>query len=54
MVVSAKASWIGLIVLFLVIILLIAAVFYWQHTTGSSPVHVLLSLTTLAQIGEGC
>jgi DNA-binding transcriptional regulator of glucitol operon len=54
MVVSAKASWIGLIVLFLIMFLIAAAVFYWQHTTGSSPVHALLSFTTLAEVVEGC
>lgn len=54
MVVTAKASWVGLVVLFLVIVLITTAVFYWQHTTGTSPVHALLSLTTLAQVGQGC
>ena len=54
MVVTAKASWIGLIVLFLVIILIAAAVFYWQHVTGTNPVHSLLSFTTLAEVVEGC
>ena len=54
MVVSAKASWIGLIVLFLVMILITVAVLYWQHITGTSPVHALLSLTTLAQVSQGC
>lgn len=54
MVVTAKATWIGLIVLFLVIILVIASALYWQHTTGTSPVHALLSFTTLAQVAQGC
>jgi hypothetical protein len=54
MVVSAKASWIGLIVLFLVMVLITVAALYWQHTTGSSPVHALLSFTTLAEVVQGC
>ena len=54
MAISAKASWIGLVILFLVMILITAAVCYWQHITGTSPVHALLSLTTLAQVAEGC
>jgi hypothetical protein len=54
MVISTKASWIGLVILCLVIILITAAVFYWQHVTGTSSIHALLSLTTLAQIAEGC
>ena len=54
MVVSAKASWIGLIVLFLVMALITVAVLYWQHVTSSNLTHALLSLTTLAQVAEGC
>lgn len=54
MAVTAKTSWIGLAILFLVMVLIATAVFYWQHITGSSPVHALLSFTTLAQVSEGC
>lgn len=54
MVVTAKASWIGFVVLFLILVLATVAVIYWQHTTGSNLTHALLSLTTLAQVGEGC
>ena len=54
MAVSAKANWIGLVVLLLIMILIAVAVFYWQYTTGSNLTHVLLSLTTLAQVGTGC
>lgn len=54
MTVSAKAGWIGLIALFLVMVLIAVAVFYWQHVTGSNLTHTLLSFTTLAQVAEGC
>jgi hypothetical protein len=54
MAVSAKASWIGLVILFLVMVLITAAILYWQHITGTNPIHALLSLTTLAQVGTGC
>ena len=54
MVISAKVSWIGFAILFLIMVLITVAIFYWQHVTGSNLTHALLSLTTLVQVAEGC
>ena len=54
MVVTAKATWIGFAVLFLVIVLMAAAIVFWQHMTGAGVTHLLLSLATLGQVSTGC
>jgi len=37
---TARATWTGLIVLLLVMLLITVAVFYWHHVTGASLVHL--------------
>ncbi len=54
MVVTARDTRIGFALLFLVIALLAVALVFWQHLTGMSITHLLLSFTTLPQVGIGC
>lgn len=54
MVVTSRATWVGFAVLFLVIVLMAAAIVFWQHMTGSGITHLLLSAATMAQVGFGC
>jgi hypothetical protein len=51
--VTAKASWIGLGVLFVVVLLVIAAVLSWHHVTGASLVH-LFGFFPKGGVGHGC
>ena len=39
--VTARQTWIGLVILFLVALLIVVAAFYWQHVTGASISHLL-------------
>jgi disulfide bond formation protein DsbB len=39
--IAAKQAWISLLILFLVMLLVVVAAVYWQHVTGSNPLHLL-------------
>jgi len=51
--VTVKQTWIGLVVLFLVVLLVIAATLYWQHVTGMNVLHLLADGPD-GQVGHGC
>lgn len=39
--VMTKQVWIGFVVLFLVMLLIVVALVYWQHVTGMNVLHLL-------------
>ena len=39
--ITAKQAWIGFVVLFLVLLLVVVATIYWQHVTGTNILHLL-------------
>ena len=39
--ITVRQTWIGLVVLFLVMLLIVVAALYWQHVTGVSFSHLL-------------
>jgi len=42
--VTARQAWIGFVTLLLVALLIIVAVMYWQHVTGTNYLHVMASI----------
>ncbi len=42
--VTVKQAWIGLVLLFLVVMLIVIFAVYWQHVTGMNTLHMLLAL----------
>ena len=51
--VTTKATWTGLAVLLLVMMLIAVALFYWHHVTGASMTH-LLAFIPQPGVGQGC
>ena len=39
--VTTRQAWIGLVILFLVVLLVVVAMVYWQHVTGVNTWHSL-------------
>ena len=39
--VTARQAWIGLLILFLVMLIVVVAAVYWHHVTGVNPLHLL-------------
>ncbi len=52
--VTTRQAWIGFLVLFLVVLLVIFAMMYWQHVTGVSMLHVLADGGPNDHIIQGC
>jgi hypothetical protein len=52
--VTIKDTWIGFVVLFLVMVLVVAAAIYWHHITGASVAHLLVSFLQPSGTGQGC
>jgi hypothetical protein len=52
--VTAKQAWIGFVTLLLVALLIIVAVMYWQHVTGTSYLHVMATIYQGGGAGQGC
>ena len=44
MTVTARQAWVGFLILF-VVVLLVAAAVYWHHVTGLNPLHLLADHT---------
>jgi hypothetical protein len=51
--VTVKQAWIGLVLLFLVVMLIVIFAVYWQHVTGMNTLHMLLAFGP-DHIGQGC
>jgi hypothetical protein len=51
--IAVKAIWIGLAVLFLVLLLMAVAIVSWHHVTGASLVH-LLGFVPKDNVTTGC
>ena len=51
--VTVKDTWIGFVVLFLVMVLVVAAAIYWHHMTGASVAHLLAFLPN-GDVSHGC
>ena len=39
--ITVKQAWVGFLILFLVALLVVVFVVYWQHTTGVNYLHLL-------------
>ncbi len=39
--ITVKQAWVGFLILFLVALLVVVFVAYWQHVTGVNPLHLL-------------
>ena len=52
--VTAKQAWLGSVTLLLVALLIIAAVMYWQHITGTNYLHVMATIYQPGSAGQGC
>jgi len=52
--VTTRQAWIGFLVLFLVVLLVVFATMYWQHVTGVSMLHVLADGGPGDHIIQGC
>ena len=52
--VTARQAWIGLVLLFLVIMLIVIFAVYWQHVTGMNTLHMLLADGSDKPVPEGC
>lgn len=52
--VTVKQAWVGFLILFLVMLLVLAAAVYWQHVTGVNYLHVMASIWLPAGAGQGC
>ncbi len=50
---TIRQAWIGLLILFLVVLLVVVAATYWQHVTGASAAH-LLAFIPQPGAGQGC
>jgi hypothetical protein len=50
---TVRQFWVGLLILFLVMLLVLVASVYWQHITGVNPLH-LLADDPGAQTTHGC
>jgi hypothetical protein len=51
--VTSKQAWIGFVVLLLVVLFVVLAMMYWQHTIHVNYLH-LLALGLDPPIGHGC
>ncbi len=51
--VTVKQAWIGLVLLFLVVMLIVFFAVYWQHVTGMNTLHMLLAFGP-DSVGQGC
>ena len=52
--VTARQAWIGFVALLLVVLLIIVAVMYWQHVTGTNYLHVMATIYQPGGAGQGC
>ena len=52
--VTARQTWVGFVILFLVALLIVVAAIYWQHVTGTSVLHILAVHPYPDGIGQGC
>jgi hypothetical protein len=52
MTVTARQTWVGFLILFVVALLVLAASFYRQHVTHVSVLHLLAFIPQ--PIGQGC
>jgi len=50
--VTSKQAWVGFVILFLVVLLVVVATVYWQHVTGISALHVLADAN--GSVPQGC
>jgi len=50
--VTSKQTWVGFVILFLVVLLVVVATVYWQHVTGISALHVLADAN--GSVPQGC
>jgi hypothetical protein len=50
--VTAKQAWVGFLILFLVMLLVLAAVVYWQHVTGMTALNLLADVPDF--VTHGC
>jgi hypothetical protein len=39
--ITARHTWVGFVILFLVALLIVVAAMYWQHVTGTNLMHLL-------------
>jgi hypothetical protein len=39
--VTVRQTWVGFLILFLVVLLVLVAAVYWHHFTGVNPLHLL-------------
>jgi uncharacterized membrane protein AbrB (regulator of aidB expression) len=53
MTVSARQAWVGFLILFVVMLLVLTAAFYWHHVTGVNPLHLIADVPG-AQTTHGC
>ena len=52
--ITIRQAWIGIVVLFLVMLLILVALVYWQHVTGVNTLHLLLADGGTGIPTQGC
>jgi hypothetical protein len=50
--VTARQAWVGFLILFLVVLLVLVAALYWHHVTDMNLLHLLAYVP--GPIGQGC
>jgi hypothetical protein len=55
--ITIKQAWVGFLILFLVMLLVVVAAMYWHHVTGTHSLHFLAMILPpipLPPIPQGC